>query len=90
VSCSSWDQRLTTTIAAALRSSGLGPAPRRIDLSWSKFLRAQAHGLFGGDLRAALQGRLTGSACGRSTHGRPNLRTFGPSGRKQVLGSTVW
>jgi transposase len=37
-----------TTIATVLRSSGLGPAPRRIDPSWSEFLRAQAHSMLGG------------------------------------------
>ncbi len=30
-----------TTVATALRVSGLGPAPRRIGPSWSQFLRAQ-------------------------------------------------
>jgi hypothetical protein len=43
-----------TTIATVLRSSGLGPAPRRIGPSWSEFLRAQAYSLLGGDLRPAL------------------------------------
>jgi len=42
-----------TTIATVLRSSGLGPAPRRIGPSWSEFLRAQARSLVGGDLRSA-------------------------------------
>jgi hypothetical protein len=36
-----------TTIATVLRSSGLGPAPRRIGPSWSEFLRAQAHSMLG-------------------------------------------
>jgi hypothetical protein len=40
-----------TTIATVLRKAGLGPAPRRIGPSWSAFLRAQAYGLLGGDLR---------------------------------------
>jgi hypothetical protein len=43
-----------TTIATVLRSSGLGPAPRRIGPSWSEFLRAQAHSLLDGDPRPAL------------------------------------
>jgi hypothetical protein len=43
-----------TTIATVLRSSGLGPAPRRIGPSWSEFLRAQAHSLVGGGLSSAL------------------------------------
>ena len=43
-----------TTIATVLRSSGLGPAPRRIGPSWSEFLRAQAHSLLGGGLSSAL------------------------------------
>src|SRR6266536_2895146 len=34
-----------TTIANVLRSSGLGPAPRRSGPSWSEFLRAQARSL---------------------------------------------
>jgi hypothetical protein len=43
-----------TTIATVLRSSGLGPAPRRIGPSWSEFLRAQANSLLGGGLSSAL------------------------------------
>jgi hypothetical protein len=42
-----------TTIATVLRSSGLGPAPRRIGPSWSEFLRAQAHGLLADGLNPA-------------------------------------
>jgi hypothetical protein len=45
-----------TTIAAVLRSSGLGPAPRRIGPTWSEFLRAQAHSMLGGGLRDSLDG----------------------------------
>ncbi len=48
-----------TTIATVLRSSGLGPAPRRIGPSWSEFLRAQAHSLVGDGLRS---GGLDGDA----------------------------
>jgi hypothetical protein len=36
-----------------LRSSGLGPAPRRIGPSWSEFLRAQAHSMLGGSPSSA-------------------------------------
>ncbi len=43
-----------TTIATVLRSSGLGPAPRRIGPTWSEFLRAQAHSMLGGGLRESL------------------------------------
>jgi hypothetical protein len=39
-----------TTVATALRASGLGPAPRRIGPSWSEFLRAQAQILVGDGL----------------------------------------
>jgi putative transposase len=39
-----------TTIANGLRSSGLGPAPRRSGPSWSEFLHAQAHSLVAGGL----------------------------------------
>jgi hypothetical protein len=42
-----------TTIATVLRTSGLGPAPRRSGPSWSKFLRAQAYGMLGSGLRPA-------------------------------------
>jgi hypothetical protein len=42
-----------TTIATVLRTSGLGPAPRRIGPSWSEFLRAQAHSLRGGSPSSA-------------------------------------
>jgi hypothetical protein len=45
-----------TTIATVLRSSGLGPAPRRIGPTWSEFLRAQAHSMLGGGLRDSLDG----------------------------------
>ena len=55
-----------TTIATVLRASGLGPAPRRIGPTWSEFLRAQAHGLLGGDLHTALEGGLAGDASERS------------------------
>jgi hypothetical protein len=37
-----------------LRSSGLGPAPRRIGPTWSQFLRAQAQSMLGSGLRPAL------------------------------------
>lgn len=43
-----------TTIATVLRSSGLGPAPRRIGPSWSEFLSAQAHSMLGGGLHSAM------------------------------------
>jgi len=51
-----------TTIAAVLRESRLGPAPRRIGPSWSEFLRAQAQSMLGGDLRAGMGGGLEGDA----------------------------
>jgi len=43
-----------TSIATLLRSSGLGPAPRRTGPTWSEFLRAQAHSMLGGGLRDSL------------------------------------
>jgi hypothetical protein len=43
-----------TTIATVLRRSGLGPAPRRLGPSWSEFLRAQAYGLLGSELRSSV------------------------------------
>jgi transposase len=43
-----------TTIATVLRSSGLGPAPRRIGPTWSEFLRAQAQSMLGSGLRFAV------------------------------------
>ena len=43
-----------TSIATLLRSSGLGPAPRRTGPTWSEFLRAQAHSVLGGGLRDSL------------------------------------
>jgi hypothetical protein len=51
-----------TTVATVLRSSGLGPAPRRLGPSWSEFLRAQAQSMLGGDLSPAL---ADGSAAGK-------------------------
>lgn len=50
-----------TTIATVLRSSGLGPAPRRIGHSWPEFLRAQARSMLGGALRSALGDDRLGS-----------------------------
>jgi hypothetical protein len=55
-----------TTVATVLRSSGLGPAPRRIGPSWSEFLRAQAYGMLGGGLCSAVGGGLEGVASERS------------------------
>jgi hypothetical protein len=43
-----------TAIASVLRSSGLGPAPRRIGPTWSEFLRAQAQSMLGSGLRFAV------------------------------------
>jgi hypothetical protein len=62
-----------TTIATVLRSAGLGPAPWRIGLSWSEFLRAQAHSLVAGDLRSALADGLDGVAVApsRPAHDSP-------------------
>src|SRR6266545_1207924 len=53
-----------TTIATVLRSSGLGPAPRRIGPTWSEFLRAQAHSMLGGGLRDSLDGDASSRAVG--------------------------
>jgi hypothetical protein len=50
-----------TTIATVLRSSGLGPAPRRIGPTWSEFLRAQAQSMLGGGLRSAVGDDRLGS-----------------------------
>ena len=38
-----------TTIRTLLRRHGLGPAPRREELTWSEFIRAQAHGILAFD-----------------------------------------
>src|SRR6266498_3547724 len=40
-----------TTIAAVLRQSALGPAPRRIGPTWGQFLRLQAYGLLSSGLQ---------------------------------------
>jgi len=50
-----------TTVATALRVSGLGPAPRRIGPSWSQFLRAQAQSMLGTDLPSEPAGGLEGN-----------------------------
>jgi putative transposase len=70
-----------TTIATVLRRSGLGPAPRRLGPSWSEFLRAQAYGLLGSELRSSVgAGReddasvRTGPAPGGEAHPRGNRR----------------
>jgi hypothetical protein len=38
-----------TTIRTLLRRHGLGSAPRREELTWSEFIRAQAHGILAFD-----------------------------------------
>ncbi len=50
-----------TTVATALRVSGLGPAPRRIGPSWSQFLRAQAESMLGTGLLSEPAGGLEGN-----------------------------
>jgi hypothetical protein len=50
-----------TTVATALRVSGLGPAPRRIGPSWSRFLRAQAQSMLGTGLTSEPAGGLEGN-----------------------------
>ncbi len=64
-----------TTIATVLRSSGLGPAPRRIGPTWSEFLRAQAQIMLGGGLRSTVgDDRLGGVAAepsGSAEDGEP-------------------
>ncbi len=55
-----------TTVATALRVSGLGPAPRRVGPSWSEFLRAQAQSMLGADLPSEPVGGLEGKESARS------------------------
>jgi hypothetical protein len=55
-----------TTVATALRLSGLGPAPRRIGPSWSEFLRAQAQSMLGADLPSEPAGGLERKESARS------------------------
>ncbi len=55
-----------TTVATALRVSGLGPAPRRIGPSWSEFLRAQAQSMLGAGLPSEPAGGLEGNESARS------------------------
>ncbi len=55
-----------TTVATALRVSGLGPAPRRIGPSWSEFLRAQAQSMLGVGLPSEPAGGLEGNKSARS------------------------
>jgi hypothetical protein len=50
-----------TTVATALRVSGLGPSPRRIGPGWSQFLRAQAQSMLGAGLPSAPAGGLEGN-----------------------------
>jgi hypothetical protein len=61
-----------TTIATVLRSSGLGPAPRRIGPSWSQFLRSQAHSMVGGSSSPAPE-TTTSETMRPSRAGRPRL-----------------
>jgi Homeodomain-like domain len=67
-----------TTVANVLRTSGLGPAPRRIGPSWSEFLRAQAQSMLGGNLGSELGD--DGLACAapdpRGPAKEPPLRTL--------------
>ncbi len=62
-----------TTIATVLRSSGLGPAPRRIGPSWSEFLRDQALSMLGGSPSAAA-GDDTPADDASEPNGSPQLR----------------
>src|SRR6266498_1760785 len=55
-----------TTVATALRVSGLGPAPRRIGPSWSQFLRAQAQSMLGAGLPSEPAGGREGNESARS------------------------
>src|SRR6266511_3006403 len=55
-----------TTVATALRVSGLGPAPRRVGPSWSEFLRAQAQSMLGAGLPSEPAGGLEGNESARS------------------------
>jgi hypothetical protein len=65
-----------TTVANVLRSTGLGPAPRRSGPSWREFLRAQAESLVGGGLHPALADGLDSDAAavGRPAADRPMPR----------------
>jgi hypothetical protein len=63
-----------TTVATALRVSGLGPAPRRIGPSWSEFLRAQAQSMLGAGLPSEPAGGLEGNKSARSAATRQAAR----------------
>jgi hypothetical protein len=66
-----------TTVATALRVSGLGPAPRRVGPSWSEFLRAQAQSMLGAGLPSGPAGGLEGNESARSLPHRGILRVVG-------------
>jgi Homeodomain-like domain len=63
-----------TTVATALRVSGLGPAPRRIGPSWSEFLRAQARSMLGAGLPSEPDGGLEGNKSARRAPTREAAR----------------
>ena len=63
-----------TTVATALRVSGLGPAPRRIGPSWSEFMRAQAQSMLGAGLPSEPAGGLEGNESARSAPTREAAR----------------
>jgi hypothetical protein len=79
-----------TTVATALRVSGLGPAPRRIGPSWSQFLRPQAQSMLGTGLPSEPAGGLEGNesapnaptpeACGCRGLDSPANRRIRPQG----------
>ncbi|HEV8556131.1 MAG TPA: helix-turn-helix domain-containing protein [Actinophytocola sp.] len=57
------------TVWRILRSAGVHPAPRRADVSWRQFLRAQAAGILACDfftVDTVLLQRCTSSSCSRS------------------------
>jgi hypothetical protein len=63
-----------TTVATALRVSGLGPAPRRVGPGWSEFLRAQAQSMLGAGLPSEPAGGLECNESARSAPTREAAR----------------
>jgi hypothetical protein len=82
-----------TTIATVLRRSGLGPAPRRLGPSWSEFLRAQAYGLLGSELRSSVgAGREDDASVRAGPHPMGRPARWKPTTRspRSMLMSLAW